>query len=117
LGAGISIICNVHKVFNVWRKHLLILGSQEQSSNSNQLKFFPGDWLNLIENIHDKNEDKKKKKKEMCPKSHLTRTLGLWAGEGEKEPTPREVPVVSVHALFQGTGDLDLTVGTADNNR
>lgn len=44
---GISIVSDVNKVFDVWRKHFLILGSQEQCCNANQLKLLTRDWLNL----------------------------------------------------------------------
>ena len=44
---GISIVSDVNKVFDVWRKHFLVLGSQEQCRNANQLKLLTGNWLNL----------------------------------------------------------------------
>ena len=47
---GVSIVGDVNKAFNVWRKHFLILGSQEQCRNANQLKLLTRDWLNLKKN-------------------------------------------------------------------
>jgi hypothetical protein len=74
LGTGVSIICDINKVFDIWRKHLLIFGSQEQSCDPDQLQFLPADQLSLTRNKHIQ--------------SPLTRIPLRPRGDGVKRPGP-----------------------------